>query len=352
MKEGVCVSGYLRSEIGLGQAGRNLISALDAAGVPVSCHAYILPGRDHEHEFSSRYSPENDRKVNLIVLPPAEIVAKIPDLKPECYNIYYPYWELSKLCAAWFQAAQNFNEIWAPSRFIQEIYEQTNIKTTLVRQPVRIPVLSEHVDHQLCILTYFDYDSSAVRKNVKAPIHAFRDAFPVNSDVELVVKTRGATDKGIRVWLAEQAAKDERIKIIDETLTRDQMDELMMGCDVFISLHRSEGFGFGAAEALAAGKAVVSTDYSGTTDFITEETGYPVEHDLIPVREGEYPEWQNQVWAEPRIQSAVSALQRIHTDRATAREKGQKGREMMIKLYSPAAVGAHIKELLIERGVL
>ena len=53
------------------------------------------------------------------------------------------------------------------------------------------------------------------------------------------------------------------------------MDALMQSCDVFISLHRSEGFGFGAAEALAAGKAVVATDYAGTTDFITADTGYP-----------------------------------------------------------------------------
>jgi len=121
----------------------------------------------------------------------------------------------------------------------------------------------------LRFFTYLDFDSYVARKNPQAAVNAFRAAFPAaKRDVELIVKTRGERDDGLRNWLGEIAAQDDRIQIVDRTLDRIGIDALMAGCDAFISLHRSEGFGFGAAEALAAGKAVVATDYGGTTDFI------------------------------------------------------------------------------------
>lgn len=122
------------------------------------------------------------------------------------------------------------------------------------------------------------------RKNPQAAVRAFRDAFaPGLRDVELVVKTRGDRDDGLRQWLATEAEADGRIRIVDRTLDRAGMDALMAGCDAFISLHRSEGFGFGGGEALAAGKAVVATDSSSTTDLIGPATGYPVAYRLYPV---------------------------------------------------------------------
>ncbi|TIT77043.1 MAG: glycosyltransferase, partial [Mesorhizobium sp.] len=148
----------------------------------------------------------------------------------------------------------------------------------------------------LRFFTYLDFDSYVARKNPQAAVNAFRAAFPsAKRDVELIIKTRGERDEGLRQWLGDMAAQDDRIQIVDHTLDRMGVDSLMRGCDAFISLHRSEGFGFGAAEALAAGKAVVATDYGGTTDFINELTGYPVAYALEPVRHGEYVQTKGQV---------------------------------------------------------
>jgi glycosyltransferase involved in cell wall biosynthesis len=235
------------------------------------------------------------------------------------------------------------------------MFAPLRMKTTLVRQSLSIPELpsvQEKYNDRLKFLAYYDFDSSIVRKNIKAPIQAFQEAFANQTDVSLTIKARGSNAEGAREWLADKAAHDPRIRIIDETLSRHAVDQLMLECDAFISLHRAEGFGFGAAEALAAGKAVISTDYSATTDFITAETGYPVKYDLIAVKEGEYPHWEDQVWADPRIDSAVGALQEIYEDREGACKKGSKGRELMERLYSPAAVGAEIKNLLLERGLI
>jgi glycosyltransferase involved in cell wall biosynthesis len=354
LREGISVSGYLHSEIGLGQAARNIVDSLDHKGIPTSLHDFPLKGRDSGQEYAGRIQEIRDRRCNLLILPIAELPIRKYELRKEVHSILYPYWELPNIPPHLREYVSRYDEVWASSNYIAEMFTALDAKVTVVRQPLPIPVITSTARGRdiLKFLTYYDFDSSIIRKNIKAPIQAFQKAFPNQTDVSLTIKARGSNAEGPREWLADQAARDPRIRIIDETLSRHAVDQLMLECDAFISLHRSEGFGFGAAEALAAGKAVVSTDYSATTDFITTETGYPVEYDLIAVKEGEYPHWENQVWADPRLESAVGALRDIYNDRDEAREKGRRGRELMAQLYSPSAVGAQIKILLHERGLI
>jgi hypothetical protein len=45
-------------------------------------------------------------------------------------------------------------------------------------------------------------------------------------------------------------------------------------------------------EAMNFGKAVIGTDFSGSTDFLSEQTGFPVSYELRPLQPNEY------VWTE------------------------------------------------------
>ena len=83
-------------------------------------------------------------------------------------------------------------------------------------------------------------------------------------------------------------------------MSRPEVNGLIAATNAFVSLHRSEGFGFGLAEAMLLGKPAIGTDYSGNTDFLNRATGYPVPYELVPVGSGEYPDHEGQVWAEPR----------------------------------------------------
>jgi hypothetical protein len=63
------------------------------------------------------------------------------------------------------------------------------------------------------------------------------------------------------------------------------------------------------------GKPVVGTDFSGNTDFLTSETGYPVKWTKRAVEVGEYPfieagdcAW----WAEPDVAHAASQLREAY----------------------------------------
>ena len=114
---------------------------------------------------------------------------------------------------------------------------------------------------------------------------------------------------------------------------------LMACCDCYVSLHRSEGFGRGPAEAMLLGKPVILTDYSGTRDFATAETALLVGCELVPVGKDEYPGADGQVWTAPDIAEAAAAMRRIAADRMLARRLGRAGQARIRELYDPTVVG-------------
>jgi glycosyltransferase involved in cell wall biosynthesis len=260
-------------------------------------------------------------------------------------KILYPYWELSNLPANCLTELESFSEFWAPTKFIQDMLKPLGKKVTLIPQPVKIPSsksLSEYQrdEEKLTVLTFFSVDSIPDRRNPMAAVKAFQQAFEQDKDVQLIVKlTGGDENHEIRKKLQMVANSDTRITIIDKTLNRLEVEQLVIQCDVFISLHRSEGFGFGPAEALAAAKPVITTSYGGVTDFINPETAYPVGFNLIGVAPGKYPSWENQVWAEPIIDDAIASLKEIKADPQAATARGKSGREWMVKNHGIEAIG-------------
>jgi glycosyltransferase involved in cell wall biosynthesis len=139
---------------------------------------------------------------------------------------------------------------------------------------------------------------------------------------------------------------------MEGTVARAEMNGLLAAADVFVSLHRSEGFGFGLAEAMLLGKPVIGTDYSGNTDFLNGETGYLVPYQLVPVGAGEYPDHQGQVWAEPDIATAAARMALIVDDPAAARARALAGQAFIKTHHSLAAVGEQMRGRLAALGLL
>src|SRR6185369_15364231 len=97
----------------------------------------------------------------------------------------------------------------------------------------------------------FDAGSVVERKNPLALVQAFRKAFPsATEDVSLVLKTRNSgsmqTDRDRDHWrrVIETSSGDRRIHILDRTFTEAELTGLTSVADCYVSLHRSEGFGY------------------------------------------------------------------------------------------------------------
>ena len=78
-----------------------------------------------------------------------------------------------------------------------------------------------------------------------------------------------------------------------------------------ISLHRSEGFGRGMAEALQLGVDVIATAYGGNTDFCSGPLAHPVRCQEVPIPRGAYPCADGHVWGEPDLDHAAELMQQV-----------------------------------------
>ena len=74
-----------------------------------------------------------------------------------------------------------------------------------------------------------------------------------------------------------------------DSLEREELLALYGCCDVFLSLHRSEGFGRGMAEALQLGLDVIATAYGGNADFCSGPLAHPFAATRCPSPEAPTP---------------------------------------------------------------
>jgi glycosyltransferase involved in cell wall biosynthesis len=127
--------------------------------------------------------------------------------------------------------------------------------------------------------------------------------------------------------------------MINKVLDRRSMIGLIERCDCFVSLHRSEGFGRGIAEAMLLGKPVIVTGYSGNMDFTNPLDGCIVDYQLVDVGAREYPHAAGQRWAEPDLEQAAWYMRRLVSDPAWGSALAHKGRALVEAQHGVEAVG-------------
>jgi glycosyltransferase involved in cell wall biosynthesis len=212
-----------------------------------------------------------------------------------------------------------------------------------------------------CIFVFhFDAHSTFARKNPWAIIRAFGRAFDASErsgPVRLVLKTinlsRCPPAAGERLTQEMRAVNGI---LLDLDLSREEMASLIARSDVYVSLHCSEGFGLGIAEAMLAGRPAIATAYSGNLDFMTHQNSCLVGYRLIPVTTSEIhfnpgmeivyePE---QLWAQADIGQAARWMRMLYENPRLRDQIGAAGSETIAKRYNSAAAGAVAAERLAD----
>jgi glycosyltransferase involved in cell wall biosynthesis len=251
------------------------------------------------------------------------------------------------------------DEIWAPTAFVRDAFT-AGTDRPVVHIPVAIsvpPNIEANRErfripkNSTAFLFAFDFSSYPDRKNPDAVLQAYLRAFGQDRDrrVSLIIKTMGNSPhkRAILNSIRGLAQTDKRVVLIDEVLTRTETHCLTKSCDVFISLHRSEGFGLGIAEAMAMGKAVIATDFSGSKDFVSTQTGFPIPYRLISVEPDQYPYFiEGQKWADPDIDEAARVMAQLADNIEAVTAVGERARTYMAQVHSPEAVGKVIANRL------
>ncbi len=268
-------------------------------------------------------------------------------------------WELEWLPDYWRHAYNFYDAVWASTAFAEAAFRADDARpVTLVPMAVSEPELDQAPgrealglgDQDTLFLFMFDFRSYAARKNPEAVLRAFAAAFPGGTEpARLIIKTSGAGDRPEEAASLAALARDPRIEIREARLARPDLLGLIRAADAFVSLHRSEGFGRGPAEAMLLGTPVIVTDYSGSVDYATADCALLVDHTLVPVGAEEYPGVTGQCWAEANVATAAAHMRWVHEHREEARAMGARGRARIELLYAPTVVGEAMLRALVVR---
>jgi glycosyltransferase involved in cell wall biosynthesis len=196
-------------------------------------------------------------------------------------------------------------------------------------------------------LFVYDLNSYSPRKNPQAVIAAFRASGLAGRGAALVIKTHNVAGNEADFAALQAAVADlPGTVLLNATLPRAEVYQLEAACDCFVSLHRSEGFGFAVAECMYLGKPVISTDWSGTAEYVNEHNGCPVRCELRKLEQSHGPYSQGSTWAEPDVQHAAECMRRVFADRALAARLGTAARATIEARFAPAVVGARYRRRL------
>ncbi len=365
-RQGVRIITGDHGESGLSQNARNSLAALNAIGVDTQVDAAPLstlsPFTSYDHFARPSFSTV------LIHLPPhdaVEVILRLPAEQASAWLVGFFMWETETLPDAHHLGALLVDEIWTGSHYCDQIFSAAapSVPVHMVGHAVQAVEPEAGFDARafagvgpddFVFLFHFDAHSWITRKNPTAVVRAFRRAFaPHQTNVRLVVKLRRSEDWDHAQWrhwwaeFFEEAGADERIVLVRETLSGARMAALTQAADAYVSLHRSEGFGYGLAEAMLAGKPTIASDYSGNLDFTRPGEALLVQATRRPIREGEFLyAGPAQVWAEPDVDAAASAMRTIFTDRPLAARLGRGGRERIEKDCSLQALAERYARIL------
>lgn len=360
---GVNVIGYLNAEQGVGEAGRQIVGALDAAKVDVTTVPIAAGVSREEHQFDHAGMNGPLQPVSLLCINADMFPAVRESLDPALIDgtriIGFWWWETERFPSRLRPSLDLVDEVWVGSRFIAAALSPLSSKP-VVAIPTPVSLAAEakpdrgrlELPDGFLFLFVFDFNSLVRRKNPEGLITAFKKAFPEpGQDVSLVLKSiNGDRHPDEHQALLSLIEDRPDIVLMEQMLDAEDRDALVASCDCYVSLHRSEGFGLTLAEAMLMGKPVIATDYGGSTDFVNNLTGFPVRYSMTQVGPGASPYDPEEHWADPDLDHAAELMRLVVGDTRLATERGARGREFLVSHHSHAAVGTIMADRLRRIG--
>jgi glycosyltransferase involved in cell wall biosynthesis len=373
---GVNAFGDWSSTTGLAEAGRRLARALVRQGVVLSCSTVRTGAPTDDSlwpaDLAALTGPPT-WPIDLWTLNINEFAmlgeSAVSALGGSRYRIGTWYWELSSTPMSLWSAFDQVDEIWVPSSFVRRSFLRYT-RTPIHIVPTVVPLFGRETNgpdvrarleisrDAVLFLFTFDFNSSTARKNPFGVIEAFAQAFPAGDDHAVLVIKAMNLDQSPRFESdLRRALRRVNGVLMSEFIAQQDLADLFHACDVYVSTHRSEGFGLGMAEAMALGKSVIATSYSGNCDFMNARNSCPVGYRLRPVTAQDH-EYQpglrdvyveGAVWAEPDITEAAQWMRLLAGNEALRARIGGEAARTMREGFSETAVG-RVAEVRLEAG--
>jgi glycosyltransferase involved in cell wall biosynthesis len=335
--ERVALLGFAESPTGLGRGVRLMQMQFAHEGVTSETFdvmPLLLGDRRYAAAFQERLEAFAPTDVVIHANPPAlrDTAHRLPRAQVlECAIVGYWAWELERLPDSWAADARLLDAIWAPSAFVANA-----VRTSLpdFAGEVRVVPHATFLDpiprvtperraaaratfgvaEDAFVAGYaFTTASNFARKNPIAAIDAFQRAFPDAGGTSVLLLRCPDLDDYPRgkAQLIARIGSDTRVRILDRAAA--PIPGFYDALDVFLSLHRSEGYGLQIVEAMQAGVPAIATAWGLDASITRQPRFHGVSSRLVAVNDPQrlYQRVRDARWAEPDIDEAAKLLTQL-----------------------------------------
>jgi len=275
-------------------------------------------------------------------------------------KIFYTMMETHTLHPDYVDRCSMADEIWLPSQWNVDIFKKAGIKIPIYKMPLGVDVdkykpglnpleMSENLGGDFVFLSLFGW---SYRKGYDVLLKAFLSEFTRDDDVTLLISSRyfGSTEevkkKKIRSDVEAIKASIDNPKMPRVVLFGDVMPDAMLprlynSADCFVLISRGEGWGLPGCEAGACEIPVISSNYSGHTEFLNDSNSYLVDVDKYVVSDSRlswishfYEGQKFPMFGDAAVEQTRHHMRYVYENKKEAQKKANKLRKDLVKNYT------------------
>ncbi len=370
---GVNMFGMFSLKNGLGNASRGYRDALLEAGIKVEC--FDISGVIHEGARLDLFDPGALRHaINLICINPDAMALLLERFGSALFdhrlNVGFWVWELPSVRPEWTSILSCFDLIICPSEFCRDAFQTiTDIPASVLPYVVDRELLQENAREGLAesaseinawasqlraarkqgrysLLFIMDASSYTARKGIDKFAEMARCAEARWPGRFLFVLKTHSRDKSTAAIAATLPAGS---LVVDCVLSATELAALKASVDLYISPHRSEGFGLNIFESIVLGVPALVSDFSGARELLGADYPLLINGRLSEVGADTGPYRAGAVWFEPEVESALAGIAEFLVEPARMKRKFSGLAKQIGDQLAARTIGARLRALLEEK---
>jgi len=360
--------GSLQDSTGYGEANRAFVAALHLAGVDVTTETVVQTAYKTDYGWEGHLAKQLEGrnipyKVKIIHVTP-DIATKY--FEEGKYHIQHLFWETDSLPKEWVEPLNKMNEVWVSSLHMVKLVRNNGVTVPIYAFPQPIDITHADKNYEKYVIPYHNgFMFYAIfqwldRKNPRALLRAYWEAFEGRQDVTLLLKTfrfNYSNDEfnkirdDVHKWKAEMGEKIlPKVLLIKDLLTKEAMMRIHTTGDCFIQTDKGEGWNRCLAEALLLGKTAISTARGGIHEYLNDEHYFRLDDKRVNVIENPLIKFYtaDQHWFEVDEGHLKKTMWFVFNKNSIASAKGVVAKEHCKNLFSYHVTGQKMLERLRE----
>jgi glycosyltransferase involved in cell wall biosynthesis len=187
------------------------------------------------------------------------------------YRVGYTPWESSVVPDSWRDTMPQMQEIWTPSQYCVDIFEENNLNKIIRKVPHGIDPELWKIENRYLTdkFIFFHVGGPTARKGGQRVVDAFLDLFDGNDDVMLILKSNEDTEcrfyeNGVDF---KSAAAHPQIISINYQVSVEDLVRLYNRSHCLVYPTNGEGFGLIPFQGIATGLPTIVTNATACADF-------------------------------------------------------------------------------------